>query len=145
MLYELSEKGTEKILQESFVVCVFSNHFKKEVIGWLDKILAVAKVQMNTKSNKKKMTFIVRDDGTIISKMLINKYKDDKTIDIVTNKIDWESGKNAGLKSMGDTIKHCNMALCLYDGKDKLENIFMSFTDPFNMIVYNMFTGQESQ
>lgn len=143
MIYGIDDKGVHTLLQNRYSIALFESHLKNDCEHHFKKIEeTIDKIKTHHKV-KEKTLYVIRDDKSQICKHYKQKCDGSDEFDMLLIKVNWDSGKMAGLQAIEEMLSHCSLSVCLFDGTNKVENIYMSKIDPFSTINYVIYTGVE--
>lgn len=141
MIYDLDSKGVHTILQNSFCVGLFENHIKETSDILFNKIPNIVELIKQHRKISNTTMYFIRDDGSCVCKRYKSLCENSKEDNMVLIPVKWENSKSAGIDSIKQMLEHCDLSICLFDGRNKIENIYMSLVDPFTTVNYIIYTG----
>lgn len=144
MIYSIDDPGTHTLMQHNFCVGLFESHIKEVNDPNFEKIPTVIQKLKDHHKYTQPTLYIVRDEPTVLCDVYKELCAESKDKNLVLVSVDWKKSKSAGVDSMVEMLEHCNMSICIHDGVNKLEKIYMSKINLFTTISYVIYTGVNS-
>lgn len=143
MIYDIDSKSIHTLMQNSYMVSLFEAHMKEENIGLFNKIKeTINKIKLHHNCIKP-VLHVVRNDKSVLCDYYKKLCKDNPNEHLLLIEVQWDKGKNAGMQAFNQMLDIAHLSVCLFDGTNKLENIYMSIVDPFKTINYVLYTGAD--
>lgn len=144
MIYTNDSKGIHTVLQNSYIVAIFEAHLKQDSEHLFKKVdETIEKIKTHHKCIKP-VVYVLKDDKSKACEYYKKICHDSKDCHMLLIKVQWDKGKNAGMQAFNEMLNIAHLSVCLFDGMNKIENIYMSIVDPFKTINYVLYTGSAS-
>ena len=143
MIYTPQGSGTHEVLQNSFAVCVYSNCIKQEQSPYYKNVFKAIDGVKYQSLVKCPTLFVMRCDDTAAYKHFKALCEVSKDYHLLSVPVNWDNGSKAGLEAFKECLDYSQMAVCVHDGVDKLESIFLSQIDILSTVKYVVYVNNK--